>query len=129
MEYQRENEGSFKSVKNHFKVHTYQKFLTLAGLGASVVSTLGMHNMLVSAVEWGGVVGGGLALKEITGAEKSVAKSMFLLLGGCALGFVASTLPFSHILHQVTSTITTAGAAGLIEKKINSYNKKKMGQF
>ena len=59
MEYQRENEVSFKSVKNHFKVHTYQKFLTLAGLGASVVSTLGMHNMLVSAVEWGGVAGGG----------------------------------------------------------------------
>ena len=127
MEYQKESEVSFKGLQNYFKVHAYQKFLTLAGLGASVVSTLGIHNAIVSVVEWGGVAGGGLALKEITGAEKSVSKSMFLLLGGCALSFVANILPFSHILHQVTATVTTAGAAGLIEKGINTYNKKKMG--
>jgi hypothetical protein len=124
---QREYEMEYKAgIKEHFKVHGYQKFLTLSGFAAATLSTIGFHNELINGIGTLGVAAGGLAMSQIINAKESLAKSAFLVLGGAGLGMVANFLPFSTLLHQATLSIVAAGLIGGVQNVIQTYKKNKM---
>lgn len=123
-EYQRDKQFSFKSIKSDERIRPWQKFLAVGGGVAAVWHSILGSNMVVSLLEYGGLVAGGMAIDRIVNPENSLVKSAFLTVGGVALGAAVSFIPIiSPLLHQITGTITTAGLTGFVKAGVRKLQK------
>jgi hypothetical protein len=132
------NYNIITKTKNALKNNSFAKFLVLGGAASALVNSV-FSNGITNLIESLGIGTGGYIISQSLKGDKNMnhmtnselnihmTKSAFLLLGGSALGGIASLLPgpLAHIAQYPTSSLMTAGIIGVAESGYQKIFKKR----